>query len=206
MTILRSLSLFSFKRPFSLKIQELKNEFLIRKFPFVRLIDRTTGKLTEPQRSAQILLSKPDYSDLVIVDGKQEPPIVRFQSHSETFKLTQQKEEAATKARLANKFKEMHVSTVAGDHDLSVKLGKVEEWIRKGWRVKMVIEEKRQQRNKMLLSKPIDGKKEMLNQIMGKLGNVAEIVGIPETERGCLLFTLHGNQKIISQLKQERNK
>ena len=206
MTILRSLSLFSFKRPFSLKIQELKNEFLIRKFPFVRLIDRTTGKLTEPQRSAQILLSKPDNSDLVIVDGKQEPPIVRFQSHSETFKLTQQKEEAATKARLANKFKEMHVSTVAGDHDLSVKLGKVEEWIRKGWRVKMVIEEKRQQRNKMLLSKPIDGKKEMLNQIMGKLGNVAEIVGIPETERGCLLFTLHGNQKIISQLKQERNK
>ena len=206
MTILRSLSLFSFKRPFSLKIQELKNEFLIRKFPFVRLIDRTTGKLTEPQRSAQILLSKPDNSDLVIVDGKQEPPIVRFQSHSETFKLAQQKEEAATKARLANKFKEMHVSTVAGDHDLSVKLGKVEEWIRKGWRVKMVIEEKRQQRNKMLLSKPIDGKKEMLNQIMGKLGNVAEIVGIPETERGCLLFTLHGNQKIISQLKQERNK
>ena len=58
----------------------------------------------------------------------------------------------------------------------------------------MVIEEKR--RKQSLLSKaPVDEKKEMMNQVMGKLGGVAEIVRIPETERGCLLFTLHANQK-----------
>ena len=160
----------------------------------------------EPQRSDQILLGKPDNFDLILVDGKQDPPIVRFQSHSEAFKLTQQREEAATKARLANKFKEMHITTVTGAHDLSVKLGKLEEWIGKGWRVKVVIEEKRKNRNKGLQMRPIDEKKEMMNQVVRKLAHVGEIVGTPETERGCLLFTLHANQKIISQLKQERNK
>lgn len=159
----------------------------------------------EPQRSDQILLSRPDNSDLIIVDGRQEPPIVRFQSHSEAFKSSQQRVEAATKARLANKFKEMHLTTVTGDHDFSVKLGKVEEWLRKGWRVKMVIEEKKQNR-RILTKPPTDEKKEMMTQIVGKLGDVAEIVGIPETERGCLIFTLHAHQKILSQLKQERNK
>lgn len=199
--------LSSFKRSFSSKFQfqELKNEFLIRKFPLVRLIDRTSGKLMEPQRSDQILLTKPENSDLIIMDGRQEPPIVRFQSHSEAFKSSQQRVEAATKARLANKFKEMHLTTVTGDHDFSVKLGKVLEWLRKGWRVKMVIEEKKRN-SKGLLVKPTDEKKEMMNQIVGKLGDVAEIVGVPETERGCLIFTLHANQKILSQLKQERSK
>lgn len=192
-----------FRRLFSSKLQELKNELLVKKFPIVRLIDGKSGKLLEAQKSDTILLIKPNNSDLIIADARQEPPIVRFQTHSESYKLSQQREEAAKNARLANKFKEMHISTVTGDHDLALKLGKVEEWIRKGWRVKIVIEEKRQKRQ---ITKPIDEKKQLMQEVMGKLRNFADIVGTPETERGCLIFTLYGNQKIISQIKQERNK
>ena len=52
----------------------------------------------------------------------------------------------------------------------------------------------------------MDSKKEMMTQVTNKLSGIAEIIGTPELERGCLIFSLHGNQKIMSQLKQEREK
>lgn len=201
--------LLSLFRTFSTKFpiqQELKNELIIKRHPFIRLIDSASGKLMEPKRSDLIFAEKLDNFDLIIVDGRQDPPIVRFQSQSEAFRLAQQKEEAATKARLANKLKEMHLTTVTGEHDFSVKIGRVEEWIRKGWRVKIVIEEKRK-RTKLGkgLTQPVDSKKEMMNQIIGKLVGIAEIAIAPELERGCLIFSLHATQKVLSQLKQERS-
>lgn len=186
---------------------EIKNELIVKKHPFVRLIDRTSGKLLESKRSEEIFSTRPDNFDLILVDSRQDPPIVRLQSSSESFKLIQQREEAATRARLANKLKEMHVTTVTGEHDFDVKISRVEEWINKGWRVKIVVEEKKQRR---ILGKginqppPIDAKREIMSQIVGKLAGQAEIVGIPEIERGCLLFTLNPTQKILSKLKQER--
>lgn len=184
-------------------VLDLKNELIVKRFPLVRLIDRNSGKLLESKRSDEIFSNRPNNSDLILVDARQEIPVVRFQSHSEAFKLVQQKEEAATRARLANKFKEMHLTTVTGDHDFSVKIGRVEEWIKKGWRVRIVVEEKKK---KVFLGKglPVDAKKEMMTLIMSKLIGTAEIVGTPETERGCLIFTLNPTQKILSQLKQER--
>jgi translation initiation factor IF-3 len=186
----------------SAKAIELKNEFLIKRHPLVRIIDRVTGKLSEPTRSGTVFSERPTNFDLVLVDSRQEPPIVKFQSQSEAFKQIQLREEAATRARLANKFKEMHLTTVTGEHDFQVKIGKVDEWIRKGWRVKMVIEEKKQ--TKKSIAQPADSKRILMNTIVGKLAGIAEIVGTPELERGCLIFTLHGSQKIMSQLKQER--
>jgi translation initiation factor IF-3 len=192
---------------FSTKVvqQELKNELIIKRYPFIRLIDSSSGKLIEPKRSDLVFAEKPDSFDLILVDGRQEPPIVRYQSQSEAFKQVIQREEAATKARLANKLKEMHLTTVTGEHDFSVKIGRVDEWIRKGWRVKIVIEEKRNKLGKGL-TKPVDAKKELMNQIVAKLTGTAEIATSPELERGCLIFSLHATQKILSQLKQERSK
>ena len=192
--------------PFSTKIQqELKNELIIKRYPFLRLIDNSNGKLLEPKRSETIFAEKPDNFDLILVDGKQDPPIARFQSHSEAFKQALQREEAAKKARLVNKLKEMHFTTVTGEHDFSVKIGRVDEWIRKGWRVKIVIEEKRRKIGKGL-TQPVDVKKELMNQIVSNLTGVAEISTPPELERGCLIFSLHATQKILSRLKQERGK
>ena len=191
---------------------ELKNELITKRHQFLRLIDGETGKLMEPRLSNEIFTLKPDNYDLIMVDSRQEPPIVRFQSQSLAFKLVQQREEAATRSRLANKMKEMHVTTVTGEHDFNVKLGRVEDWIRKGWRVKIVIEEKKRKGSGSGsgsgsgLMQPVDAKKEMMNQIVGKLAGIAEIVTTPELERGCLIFSLHGTQKIISKLKQERSK
>lgn len=171
----------------------------------MRLLDSNSGKLTEPRRSDSILWERPDNFDLILVDGRQDPPIVRFQSQSAAFKQTLQREEAATRARLANKLKEMHLTTVTGPHDFSVKIGKIEEWILKGWRVKMVIEEKKQSRKQNSIGMPTgDAKKEMMQQIVGKLAGTGEIVNAPELERGCLIFTLTATQKILSQLKQQK--
>ena len=196
-------------KPFATKVptiqQELKNELIIKRHRFIRLIDNLSGKLLEPKRSDQIFAEKPDNFDLILVDGRQDPPIARFQSQSEAFKLAIQREESATKARLANKLKEMHLTTVTGEHDFSVKIGRVDEWIRKGWRVKVVIEEKRKKLGKGL-TQPVDAKKELMNQIVSKLTGTAEIATPPELERGCLIFSLHATQKILSQLKQERSK
>lgn len=189
----------------SYSTKELKNELIIKRHPFIRLIDNSSGKLLESKRSDLILAEKPDNFDLILVDGRQDPPIARFQSHSEAFRQAQQREEAATKARLANKFKEMHLTTVTGEHDFSVKIGRVDEWIRKGWRVKIVIEEKKKKISKGL-TQPVDAKKELMNQIISKLTGIAEIATPPELERGCLIFSLHATQKILSQLKQERSK
>lgn len=197
-----------FFKAFSTKVpiqQELKNELIIKRHPFIRLIDNLSGKLMEPKRSEEIYAEKPNNFDLILVDGRQNPPIVRFQSQSEAFRLAMQREEAATKARLANKLKEMHVTTVTGEHDFTVKIGRVEEWIMKGWRVKIVIEEKKKKSGKGL-TQPVDAKKEMMNQIVAKLTGIAEIVTPPELERGCLIFSLHATQKVLSQLKQERSK
>ena len=195
-------------KPFATKVpiqQELKNELIIKRHPFIRLIDNSSGKLLEPKRSDQIFAEKPDNFDLILVDARQNPPIARFQSQSEAFKLAIQREESATKARLANKLKEMHLTTVTGEHDFSVKIGRVDEWIRKGWRVKVVIEEKRKKLGKGL-TQPVDAKKELMNHIVSKLTGTAEIATPPELERGCLIFSLHATQKILSQLKQERSK
>lgn len=189
----------------SYSTKELKNELIIKRHPLIRLIDNSSGKLLEAKRSDLILAEKPDNFDLILVDGRQDPPIARFQSHSEAFRQAQQREEAATKARLANKLKEMHLTTVTGEHDFSVKIGRVDEWIRKGWRVKIVIEEKKKKIGKGL-AQPVDAKKELMNQIISKLTGIAEIATPPELERGCLIFSLHATQKILSQLKQERSK
>ena len=198
------------KIPFSTKtvILEIKNELIIKKYPFIRLIDGLSGKLLEPTRSSEILKQKPDNYDLVLVDGRQDPPIVKFQSHSQAFKLALKREEAASRARLANKLKEIHLSTVTGEHDFLIKINRVDDWIRKGWRVKVVIEEKKKRKStsSARLVHPVDSKKEMMTQVTNKLSGIAEIIGTPELERGCLIFSLHGNQKIMSQLKQEREK
>ncbi len=194
---------FSSKTP---AVLELKNELIVKRYPLVRLIDRNSGKLLESKSSEEIFRNRPDNLDLILVDGRQETPVVRFQSHSEAFKSAQQRDEAATRAPLANKFKEMHVTTVTGEHDFSVKIGRVEEWIKKGWRVKIVVEEKKRKVffGKSLNQPPVDAKKSTMTQIMSKLIGIAEVVGTPETERGCLIFNLNPSQKILSQLKQER--
>lgn len=195
-------------KPFATKVpiqKELKNESIIKRHRFIRLIENSSGKLLEPKRSDLIFSEKPDNFDLILVDGRQDPPIARFQSQSEAFRLAIQREESATKARLANKLKEMHLTTVTGEHDFSVKIGRVDEWIRKGWRVKILIEEKRKKLGKGL-TQPADAKRELMNQIVSKLTGTAEIATPPELERGCLIFSLHATQKILSQLKQERSK
>ena len=212
MTSLTSCLLISLLRAFSSKPSislEVKNELIVKRHPFLRLIDRTSGKLLEANRSEEIFSKRPDNFDLIMVDGRQEPPIVRFRSQSEVFKMVQQREEAATRARLSNKLKEMHLSTVTGEHDFTVKINHVEEWINKGWRVKIVVEEKKRKmflggKGKGLNQPPVDAKKEMMQQIVSKLAGLAEIVGTPELERGCLNFVLNPCQKILSQLKQER--
>lgn len=182
---------------------ELKNELISKKFTFVRLLDRNSGKLEDSVSVREALGRRPLNHDLVLVDGKQDPPIVRFQAQSEIYALTQQREDAATRARLSNKLKEMHLTTVTDEHDFAVKIDKMDEWIRKGWRVRVVVEEKRK-RMSTGLAPTADPKKETMTRLMGKMGDVAEIIGTPEMERGCLIFSLKGNQKIMSQVKKER--
>lgn len=197
------LKLFSSK---SSQTLEMKNELIVKRYEFVRLIDHESGILQGPIRSEEALSNRPDDFDLVILDGRHDPPVVRFRSKTEDFKNNQRREEAATRARLANKLKEMHMTTVTEDHDFVVKINRVEEWITKGWRVKIVVEEKRKKKilGKGLIQPQVDAKKEMMTQIMSKLAGTAEISGTPEMERGCLTFTLNPTQKILSKIKQER--
>jgi translation initiation factor IF-3 len=204
--VLQTLTRFFSKGP----PQLLKNEQLARAFPTSRLIDNE-GRLQQTLTETRSLLSQCGNGfDLVLVDGHQSPPIVRFQSHAESYKLAQVRADAETRARLANKLKEMQISTVVGEHDFEFKAARIKEWIEKGWRVKVRIEDRngaqlahRLRKNGLGIGAHIDPKTEMMQRVVGRVAKIAEVSSAPELERGCLLFSLRPNRQVLTALKQQ---
>lgn len=182
---------------------QLRNESLLR-YQQARLLRPNSG-LAAAESVASLLAARPANHDLILVDARQNPPIVRFQAHSEAFKAALQRREAETRARLANKLKELHLTTATTDHDLGVKADKAREWLQKGWRVQVHIEEKRRRRpvGASLTSK-VDERRLMLTKLLGQLEGIGEQSGQVEVEQGQLLSTLAPTAKILAQLKRQR--
>lgn len=191
------------KRLFSAQ-PRLKNESICAQFPTARLIT-LEGKLSDqPQSTQSLYSSRPPNYDLILVDGSQQPPIVRFAKPSESFKSALKRQEAEIKARLANKVKELHVTTVTGEHDFGVKCDRLLEWLGKGWRVRIVIEEKRRMKpSTSLQQRAVDERRMMMSKITEKTAEVGEVLGPVEVERGNLCFTMGPNAKTLSILKQK---
>lgn len=192
------------KRLFSAQ-PRLKNELICAQFPTARLLT-PEGKLSEQPQSTQSLFStRPPNYDLILVDGSQQPPIVRFAKPSESFKSSLKRQEAETRARLANKVKELHVTTVTGEHDFGVKCDRLVEWLGKGWRVRVVVEEKRQRMKPAtsLQQRAVDERRLMMSRITAKADEFGEVLGPVEVERGNLCFTMGPNAKTLAALKQK---
>ena len=217
------------KRPFSsANSVKLKNEALLR-FQSARLLQsknssvstaanaanditasatnaNATTCLRQPESITALLARRPSNHDLILVDARPTPPIVRFQPHSEAFKAELLRHEAQTRARLANKLKELHLSTATSEHDLHVKLERAREWLQRGWRVRVQVEQKRRRGNSnATIDGKVDERRLVMATMMEQLEGVSEQSGQVEQERGNLIFTLGPTQKVLTQLKRERS-
>ena len=187
---------------------------LIRKHPTVKLVDENGKLLSTPMNTASLLHSPPHPGlQLVIIDERQSPPVARFASISDEFNRSQARLEAETRARLANRIKEMHFGVAVSDHDYSVKLAKVRQWIEeKGWKVRIKIEDRNGPQLTQRLKKfglnhertSLNPKQEMMHKITQQLAGWAETTATPELERGSLFFTLQPNQKMLSAIKTRK--
>ncbi len=183
----------------------LKNEALLR-FQAARLLPTAPGTPLPAEPITALLSARPAGHDLILVDSRPTPPIVRFQAHSESFKAALLRQEAQTRARLANKLKELHLSTAMGEHDFLVKAGRAEEWLGKGWRVRVLVEQKKRSRQSKSteLTAKVDERRLVMTKIIEHLNGIGEQCGAVEQERGNLIFTLGPTTKILNRLKQQR--
>ncbi len=184
----------------------LKNEKILKFYQELVFIDGD-GKNLGLMPVKEILAKKPNNSDLVIVDKKQTPPVSCFRSRSQEFRQVLSRIEAETRSRLANKSKEMHLSVACAIHDFNVKLRKVKEWIEKGWRVKIVIENRKNSKkhiNATLVMQKCP-KRDLMHRVLQQTASIAEITGIPEMEGEFLIFNLSANASTLSKVKQSRS-
>jgi translation initiation factor IF-3 len=177
-----------------------KNEALLR-FQTARLLESTGLRPASPVSA--LLATRPPSHDLILVDGRPDPPLVRFQAHAEAFKAQLLRKEAETRSRLANKLKELHLSTATSAHDFATKAGKARDWLLRGWRVRVLVEQKQQQRRKSatLTEGKGDERRAVLARMMEHLAGIAEQSGAVEVERGNLVFTLGPTTRVLTQLK-----
>jgi translation initiation factor IF-3 len=142
----------------------------------VRLIDEE-GQVVGVMSSAQALaIARERNLDLVEVSPMAAPPVCRLMDYGR-FKYEQQKKESeARKRQKTSELKEIRMRPKTDDHDLAVKVRKVEEFLGEGDKVKVgVIFRGRE------MAHPDLGRR-LLEQVIADLKNVATVERPPMLE------------------------
>lgn len=142
----------------------------------VRVIDED-GQVVGVMSSGQALaLARERNVDLVEVSPMATPPVCRLMDYGR-FKYEQaKKENEARKRQKTSELKEIRLSPKTDDHDIAVKVRKVEEFLGDGDKVKVVVRFRGRE-----MAHPELGRR-LLEQMMGDVKNIAVVERTPIME------------------------
>jgi translation initiation factor IF-3 len=142
----------------------------------VRVIDED-GQVVGVMSSAQALaMAREQNVDLVEVSPMATPPVCRLMDYGR-FKYEQaKKENEARKRQKTSELKEIRLSPKTDDHDIAVKVRKVEEFLGEGDKVKVVVRFRGRE-----MAHPELGRR-LLEQMMADVKNIAVVERTPIME------------------------
>jgi len=142
----------------------------------VRVIDED-GQVVGVMSSAQALaMAREQNVDLVEVSPMATPPVCRLMDYGR-FKYEQaKKENEARKRQKTSELKEIRLSPKTDDHDIEVKVRKVEEFLGEGDKVKVVVRFRGRE-----MAHPELGRR-LLEQMMADVKNIAVVERTPIME------------------------
>lgn len=104
----------------------------------VLLIDERGAKLGTIQIQEALTMAEARGLDLVEVGPSSDPPVCRLMDYGKLV-YEQKKKKRSAKARATSAVKEVSVRLNISEHDLSTKMGRVVEFLKRGHKVKVVI-------------------------------------------------------------------
>jgi len=151
----------------------LRNEEI--KFPTMRVVykDPSTNenKWEILSRKDALKLAKQHSLDLILVNGKAEPPVCRLDAYGQILLEQKKKEKEKKGSQKARSLKEMYIQAGIDPHDLGIKLNKVKEFLEDGHPVKVSLLAKKSALATNLLSLDETTLK-VLEAIEGDVGSV----------------------------------
>ncbi len=143
----------------------------------VRLIDEDKNQVGIVPASEALAMAKDKDLDLVAISPDADPPVCRLLDYGKYLYSLQKKAHEAQKMQRKIHIKEIKFTPVIGDHDIEVKLKKINQFLEEGNKVKITIWLKGRQKRKP----------EMLNimtdRIVEILKDISDIESPPKRER-----------------------
>lgn len=168
----------------------LTNEAI--KVPRILLID-DKGEREGPMSPAAAL-SRLDrrHFDLVLVNSTHEPPIAKAVSRSRDYQRLRNQAEGQLLERMKRREKEVRFGTAMAEHDIGIRMRKVEQLLEDAYRVKLVVEGGHRRAG---MGGPTEGKERMHRGLMDALreryGKNLVVMAPPESLFGNLVTVLH---------------
>ena len=129
--------------------------------------------------------------DLVLINGKIEPQVYKIMD-ADKHRYEEQKRDKAQKAKQREQnivLKEIRLNPSIGEHDLSVKLNKISEFIEKGNKVRVSVFFK----GRMITNKQVG--EVLLQSVIDRTGEFAQPAGRPKMEGKRLVVDLIKTEK-----------
>ena len=103
----------------------------------VRLIEGSGSRIMSSLEAS--ILAKNAGLDLILINDKSDPPIVRIEEYSKFLYNIEKQEKLNKKKQKASELKEIQLSPDIADNDLSTKSAKAREFLEKGNKVKVLV-------------------------------------------------------------------
>lgn len=180
---------------FAIKAKGGLNNFLTNesiKLPQILLINEKGER--EGPMSPTMALSRLDRRqfDLVLVNSTHEPPIAKAVSRSRDYQRLRNQAEGQLLERMKRREKEVRFGTAMAEHDIGIRMRKVEQLLEDAYRVKLVVEGGHR---KAGMGGPMEGKERMHKDLMDTLreryGKNLVVMAPPESLFGNLVTVLH---------------
>ena len=122
---------------------EIVNQAIAKRLNDVRMVGNGTNKIISITEALTIAQEKG--LDLVLVSEEVTPPVVRIQDHK---KIEYNKKKARKASKPVNKpLKEIYFKINISDHDLGTKISKIDNFLKRGSKVKISVRLKGRERD-----------------------------------------------------------
>ena len=147
----------------------------------IRLVGEDTNEIIETKKALE--MAKEQNLDLVEISSKPNPPVCKIMDYSKFLFEQKKKKKINQKNASKTKIKEIKMTPSTDDHDIEFKLRHVENFLKKGNKVKLVVE----YRGRQMAHKEIGEK--LLLEFISRLEELAKVDFMPKME-GKRLMTM----------------
>lgn len=155
--------------------------------PEVRLIDGEGTQLGVMPTSKALEIAQEQETDLVEVAPQAKPPVCRLMDYGKFLYEAQKRERDARKTQSKVEIKEIRLRPKTGEHDIEYRLKNARKFIEQGAKVKVRIRFRGRE-----VTHP-EVARELMNQIMEELSDIAIVEKRPSMEGMTMLMVLAPN-------------